>query len=125
MFQARLGVWRFWNLLEASPAVLGLGFACDGRGQGARERHIAHRERGSVSGAATLAAVFVAYGLLASRLERSLISAPIFFVAVGLALGPSGSGTLPVGLESETTLVITELTLGVLLFADAATVRLA
>jgi NhaP-type Na+/H+ or K+/H+ antiporter len=69
-------------------------------------------------------AVFVAYGLLASRLERWLITAPIFFVLAGLVLGSSGVGILPSGLDGETTLVITELTLGVLLFADAATVRL-
>jgi len=68
--------------------------------------------------------MFVAYGLFASRLERLLITAPIFFVVTGLVLGPSGLGILPSGLDSETTLVITELTLGVLLFADAATVRL-
>ena len=74
-------------------------------------------------GATALVAVFVVYGLIASRLDRWLITAPIFFVATGLVLGPSGVGVLP-GLESETTLLITELTLGVLLFADAATVRL-
>jgi NhaP-type Na+/H+ or K+/H+ antiporter len=76
-----------------------------------------------MSGATALVAVFVVYGLIASRLDRWLITAPIFFVATGLVLGPSGVGVLP-GLESETTLLITELTLGVLLFADAATVRL-
>ena len=76
-----------------------------------------------MSGATALVAVFVVYGLFASRLERSLITAPIFFVVTGLLLGPSGVGVLP-GLDNETTLVITELTLGVLLFADAATVRL-
>jgi sodium/hydrogen antiporter len=76
-----------------------------------------------VNGATALVAVFVVYGLIASRLDRWLITAPIFFVATGLALGPSGVGVLP-GLETETTLLITELTLGVLLFADAATVRL-
>jgi sodium/hydrogen antiporter len=77
-----------------------------------------------VSGAAALAVLFVAYGLLASRLERLLISAPIFFVVTGLVLGSSGVGILSSDLDNETTLVITELTLGVLLFADAATVRL-
>jgi sodium/hydrogen antiporter len=77
-----------------------------------------------VSGAAALVAVFVVYGLFATRLDRSLISAPIFFVLTGLALGSSGAGFLPSDLDSETTLVITELTLGVLLFADAATVQL-
>jgi NhaP-type Na+/H+ or K+/H+ antiporter len=64
------------------------------------------------------------YGLVASRLEGSFVTAPIFFVAAGLALGASGAGILPSDLDNETTLVITELTLGVLLFADAATVRL-
>jgi NhaP-type Na+/H+ or K+/H+ antiporter len=68
--------------------------------------------------------MFVVYGLVASRLERSLITAPIFFVVTGLLLGPSAMGVLPSNLDSETTLLITELTLGVLLFADAATVRL-
>jgi sodium/hydrogen antiporter len=77
-----------------------------------------------VSGVAALVAVFVVYGLFATRLDRSLISAPIFFVLTGLVLGSSGAGVLPSDLDSETTLRITELTLGVLLFADAATVRL-
>jgi NhaP-type Na+/H+ or K+/H+ antiporter len=77
-----------------------------------------------MSGAAALVAVFAVYGLFASRLERSLITPPIFFVAIGLFLGSSGLGILPTDLDSETTLVITELTLGILLFADAATVRL-
>ena len=77
-----------------------------------------------MTGSAVIVGVFVVYGLVASRLERSFVSAPIFFVVAGLALGPSGAGVLPLDLESETTLVITELTLGILLFADAATVRL-
>jgi NhaP-type Na+/H+ or K+/H+ antiporter len=76
-----------------------------------------------VSGTAALVAAFVVYGLLASRFERALITAPIFFVATGLVLGSNGAGILS-GLDSETTLVVTELTLGVLLFADAATVQL-
>ena len=76
-----------------------------------------------MTGSAVIVGVFVVYGLVASRLERSFISAPIFFVVAGLALGPSGAG-VPLHLENHTTLVITELTLGILLFADAATVRL-
>ena len=77
-----------------------------------------------MSDATVLVGLFVVYGLIASRLERWFVTAPIFFVAAGLALGSSGAGILPSNLDSETTLVITELTLGVLLFADAATVRL-
>ena len=73
---------------------------------------------------AVLVTVFVVYGLVATRLERWLITAPIFFVAAGAVLGSSGADVLPLDFDSETTLLITELTLGVLLFADAATVRL-
>ena len=77
-----------------------------------------------MTGSAVLVGVFVVYGLLASRLERVFVSAPIFFLVAGVVLGSSGADMLPLDLDSETTLVITELTLGVLLFADAATVRL-
>jgi sodium/hydrogen antiporter len=77
-----------------------------------------------VTGSAVLIGVFVVYGFVASRLERAFISAPIFFLLAGVALGSSGADLLPLDLDSETTLVITELTLGILLFADAATVRL-
>jgi NhaP-type Na+/H+ or K+/H+ antiporter len=77
-----------------------------------------------MTGSAVLVGVFVVYGLVASRLERSFVSAPIFFTLAGLALGSNGADLLRLDLGSETTLVITELTLGVLLFADAATVRL-
>jgi sodium/hydrogen antiporter len=77
-----------------------------------------------VIGPTVLVALFVVYGFVASRLERSFVTAPIFFVVAGLALGSRGAGILPSDLDSETTLVITELTLGVLLFADAATVQL-
>jgi NhaP-type Na+/H+ or K+/H+ antiporter len=73
---------------------------------------------------AMLVAVFVVYGLVATRLDKWLITAPMFFVVTGAILGSSGVDILPLDLDSETTLVITELTLAVLLFADAATVQL-
>ena len=77
-----------------------------------------------MTGSAVLVGVFLVYGLVASRFERSFVSAPIYFLVAGVALGPSGADLLPLDLESATTLIITELTLGILLFADAATVRL-
>lgn len=76
-----------------------------------------------MGGLAILAGVFVLYALAASRLDRLWITAPMVFVIAGVALGPSGSGLLP-PLENSTTLHITELTLALLLFADASTVRL-
>lgn len=77
-----------------------------------------------MSGLSLLAVVFVAYALVASKLDRWWITAPMVFVLAGVVVGPAGLDILPVSLENETTLTITELTLGLLLFADASTVRL-
>jgi len=75
-------------------------------------------------GAALLAGAFVGYAFLAARLERMWISGPIVFVAVGFVLGPGVSDLAFTSAESEPVLVLTELTLAILLFADASTVRL-
>jgi sodium/hydrogen antiporter len=77
-----------------------------------------------VIGAATLAAIFVVYALIAARLERAWITAPIVFVATGFVLGPTGLGLIFPTADRELVLRLTEVTLGILLFADAATVRL-
>jgi NhaP-type Na+/H+ or K+/H+ antiporter len=76
-----------------------------------------------MSGLTILAASFVAYAVLAGRLDRISVTAPMVFVVVGGLLGPGGTGLLKVSLSTETTLAITELTLALLLFADASTVR--
>jgi NhaP-type Na+/H+ or K+/H+ antiporter len=75
-----------------------------------------------MSGITILAAVFALYALPAGRLDRLSITAPMVFVAVGAILGPGASGLLQVSFSSETTLAITEITLALLLFADASTV---
>jgi sodium/hydrogen antiporter len=77
-----------------------------------------------MGGLTALAVVVVAYTLVASKLDRWWITAPTVFVATGAILGPSGLNVLPVSLSSETVLAITELTLALLLFSDASTVRL-
>lgn len=77
-----------------------------------------------MSGLTVLAAVFVAYALVASRLDQWWISAPMVFVAAGLILGPHVSSILPFSLSGEALRTVTELTLALLLFADASTVRL-
>jgi NhaP-type Na+/H+ or K+/H+ antiporter len=76
-----------------------------------------------MTGLVVLAAVAVGYALLAGQLDRWWISAPMVFVAAGIVLGGSGTGALPFALDNDTTLAITQLTLALLLFADAATVR--
>ncbi|WP_322762888.1 cation:proton antiporter [Frankia sp. Cr2] len=77
-----------------------------------------------MSGLTVLAVVFVAYALVASTLDRWWITGPMVFVAVGLILGPHALGILPFSLSSKTILTITELTLALVLFSDASTVRL-
>jgi NhaP-type Na+/H+ or K+/H+ antiporter len=77
-----------------------------------------------VGGLAILAAVFVVYALVASRLDRWSISAPMVFAATGFLLGPSVLNALPFRVGDEVALTVTELTLALLLFADASTVRL-
>ena len=75
-------------------------------------------------GLAIVAATIVAYALVASRLDRVLISAPMVFVAVGAIVGTSMTGLLPFIVDNEVALVITETTLALVLFADATTLRL-
>ena len=77
-----------------------------------------------MGGIAILLAVTVAYALLARRLDRFSISAPIVFVFAGLVLGPDGAGLLDLSPDSHVVLAFTEITLAALLFADAATVKL-
>ena len=76
-------------------------------------------------GLAILAAVFVVYAMAAGRLDRWSITAPMVFVLAGAILGPDGTGLLPASLSSGTGRAITELTLALLLFADASSVRVA
>ncbi|HEU4354579.1 MAG TPA: cation:proton antiporter [Actinomycetota bacterium] len=77
-----------------------------------------------MEGVTILLVITVAYGLLAERLDRWSISAPMVFVAAGWALGPDGTGLLELSLDSEVVLTFTEITLAALLFADATTVPL-
>ena len=75
-------------------------------------------------GIVLLTFVFVLYAIVASKLERLSITAPMVFVVAGVVLGQSVTGELHLSLTSEPVLVIVELTLALLLFADASTVRL-
>ena len=77
-----------------------------------------------MDGLTVLAAVVVAYTLVASKLDRWWITSPMVFVAAGVILGPGGLDVLPLSLTNETVVTITELTLALLLFSDASTVRL-
>ncbi len=77
-----------------------------------------------MSGLVVFAAVVVIYAVVASKLDQWWITAPMVFVVAGTVLGHGALDVLPVSLSSKTMLVITELTLALLLFGDAGTVRL-
>ena len=83
-----------------------------------------HGKGDLMGGLTTLAVVVVAYTLVASKLDRWWITGPMVFAAAGAILGPGGLDVLPLSLTSESVLIITELTLALLLFSDASTVRL-
>lgn len=77
-----------------------------------------------MSDVGVIAAVLVAYSLLSRRLDRMLVSGPMFFVAAGLLLGPDLTGAIDLELTSETGLLIAEITLVIVLFSDAARIDL-
>lgn len=71
-----------------------------------------------------IAAVLVAYSLLSRRLERFLVSGPMFFVAAGILLGPDVADVIDFRLTSETGLLIAEIALVIVLFSDAGRIDL-
>ena len=65
---------------------------------------------------ASLALALIAYAAVSGRLERSPITPPMVFVAVGLGLGPMGLGILEIGFEDPFFHLLAELTLVLVLF---------
>jgi NhaP-type Na+/H+ or K+/H+ antiporter len=64
-------------------------------------------------------ALFV-YSLVSHRLEGSMVTAPMIFVAIGLLVSPDGLDIIPLGANSELILVFAEIALVLILFSDAA-----
>jgi NhaP-type Na+/H+ or K+/H+ antiporter len=71
-----------------------------------------------------LASVVFAFGLVSRRLEGTILTAPIVFVAAGMVLGPAGLGLVEFGLDSHTVLLLGEIALALVLFTDAARINL-
>lgn len=77
-----------------------------------------------MQGWALVALVFVCCAVAARRLDRLSVTAPIVLVAAGTALGAGFLDVLPANPNTETVRLVTELTLALILFADASTVEL-
>lgn len=69
---------------------------------------------------AMMAVFLLIYSAIAGRIERSLISGPIVFTAVGFILGADGLGILRIHIDGEALRLLAELTLAMVLFTDAA-----
>src|SRR5919106_6853876 len=77
-----------------------------------------------MTGLAVLAAVVLAYALVSRRLELSAISAPMVFVAAGIVAGPDALGLVEIDATGGAAFHVAEITLALLLFADAARIDL-
>jgi NhaP-type Na+/H+ or K+/H+ antiporter len=75
-------------------------------------------------GVGILAILIFAYGALAVKLGRWSVTMPMIFVAAGYLLGPGGMNLLQISPRTEGMKTLTEVTLALLLFADAATLDL-
>ncbi|CAN5855511.1 cation:proton antiporter [soil metagenome] len=71
-----------------------------------------------------LAAVVFLFGLVSRRLEGTVLTAPLVFVAAGIILGPAGLGLAEFGLDEHTVLLLGEVALAIVLFTDAARTNL-
>ena len=69
---------------------------------------------------AFFALLVLAYGLISRRVERSMLSAPMFFALAGLLLYLAGSELVHFNIESSAVLLLGEITLSLVLFSDAS-----
>ena len=67
-----------------------------------------------------IAAIVLTYAAFSGSLNRLLIGPAIFFVSCGLVVGDRGLGWIDLGVRSEPVRVLAEVTLTLVLFADAS-----
>jgi NhaP-type Na+/H+ or K+/H+ antiporter len=72
-----------------------------------------------------LAAIVLVYGAVSGRLERSPVSGALVFMGIGFLLGPGGLGVLDLSVDAGDIRLLAELTLALVLFAEAAAADLA
>ena len=79
----------------------------------------------STSAVTLVAVVLFGWSIVARRLARHDVTGPLVFAASGLLLANDRWGIVTVDVDSSTVHVVAEVTLGLLLFADASKVPLA
>lgn len=75
-------------------------------------------------GLAAVAALVLGYGLISRRLSTTVVSAAMFFVVGGVVIGPSVLDVVTLPETSSTIEVLAQVTLALVLFADASRIRL-
>jgi len=70
------------------------------------------------------ATIILLFGLFSKVAERSIITAPMAFVSIGLILGPLGFSWLHVQTDAHGIQLLAELTLIIILFVDASFIKL-
>lgn len=69
---------------------------------------------------ATLAIFALMFSLIAGRIERSIVTGPMIYIAFGLIAGPIGFGLLNMDIRTTELRVVADLTLALVLFIDAS-----
>ena len=72
---------------------------------------------------AIVATAMLLYGLASRRLERSPITGPMLFTAVGLLIGPEVLDILDFGTDIDTIDLVLTVTLALVLFTDAGAIN--
>jgi sodium/hydrogen antiporter len=67
-----------------------------------------------------LASVVFGFGLVSRRLEGTVLTAPLVFVAVQVVFGTAEHGLVEFGLDDHTMLLLGEIALAIVVFTDAA-----
>jgi len=73
---------------------------------------------------AAIAAFLLGLGLISERIQSTILTAPMFFVAFGILLNQIEPELLSIELENESLVLLAELTLALVLFTDAARIDL-
>ncbi len=69
---------------------------------------------------AVLAGAVFLWGVFAQRLERTVVTAAMFFLTVGLVFGPEGTGWVTLDVGGHELQIVAEITLTLVLFTDAS-----
>ena len=73
---------------------------------------------------AVIAGLFLAYSLVSGRLEGTVLTAPLLFVAFGFLAGSGGFGLVDIDIDYSVIHIVAEFTLILVLFADASRIDL-